>query len=88
MSVISNGVGCDYYKFIWGNHAPPRVKFFGWLLVQNRIQSKENLLKKHCVESGLSELCGTHVESAAQLIARAQMPVRCWFLALHWNSSH
>jgi hypothetical protein len=44
-AVVTNGQGCEY-KFIWENHASPKVKFFGWLLVQNRIQTKENLLKK------------------------------------------
>jgi hypothetical protein len=48
-AVVSTGVGCDFYKFIWEScppPPPPKVKFFGWLLVQNRIQTKENLIKK------------------------------------------
>lgn len=28
---------CASYAFVWCNFAPPRVKFFGWLLAQNRI---------------------------------------------------
>jgi len=27
---------CDSYNFVWQNHAPPKVKFFAWLLLQNR----------------------------------------------------
>jgi hypothetical protein len=46
--VVSTGVACDFYKFIWKSCAPPtpKVKFSGCLMVQNRIQTKENLLKK------------------------------------------
>lgn len=29
-----------FFSFVWNNFAPPRVKFFAWLLVQNRIQCK------------------------------------------------
>ena len=57
-SIIAVGGSCDYYKFIWENRAPPKVKFFGWLLVQDRIQIRENLLKKNCIDSDLCELCG------------------------------
>jgi hypothetical protein len=31
--VTASEVECVYYKFIWENCAPPKVKFFGWLLV-------------------------------------------------------
>nr|CAB3470977.1 unnamed protein product [Digitaria exilis] len=36
-----------FAKFIWGSRAPPRVQLFGWLLVQERIQCRKNLLMKH-----------------------------------------
>ncbi|TVT98766.1 hypothetical protein EJB05_55904, partial [Eragrostis curvula] len=77
-SVVSNGEGCEYYKFIWENRAPSRVKFFGWLLVQNRIQTKENLLKKHCVDSDTCEICGAHIESSAHLIAGCTFSSGFW----------
>ena len=34
------------YTFVWRNYAPPKVKFFPWLLIQNCIQCKINLRKK------------------------------------------
>lgn len=42
---------CTFYKFVWLNHAPPRVRFFAWLLVQHRIQCKTNLLHKNIVDN-------------------------------------
>lgn len=43
------GDSSTLHCFVWKNHAPPLVKFFGWLL-QKRIQCKQNLLKKHTVD--------------------------------------
>jgi hypothetical protein len=77
-AVVSNGTGCEYYKFIWENCATLRVKFFGWLLIQNRIQTKKNLLKKHCVDFNLCELCSNQVESAAHLIAGWPFTAGLW----------
>jgi hypothetical protein len=51
-----------------------------WLVACSKLNSnKENLLKKHCVDFDLCELCNTQVESAAHLIAR------CPFVAGFWN---
>jgi hypothetical protein len=38
--------GCPSYTFVWKNFAPPRVKFFGWLLTrasENTVQSSPSL---------------------------------------------
>ena len=77
-AVVSNGEGCEYYKFIWENCAPPKVKFFGWLLVQNRIQTKENLLRKHCVDDSVCEVCSLAVESSSHLIAGCPFAAGFW----------
>ncbi|TVU48844.1 hypothetical protein EJB05_00123, partial [Eragrostis curvula] len=44
----------------------------------NTIQTKENLLKKHCVDSDLCELCGTQVETASHLIAGCPFAADFW----------
>jgi hypothetical protein len=38
---------CPAFKFVWSNFAPPRVKFFGWLLTQDRIQCRSSLRRKN-----------------------------------------
>jgi hypothetical protein len=78
--IVSTGAGCDFYKFIWESCAPPKVKFFGCrLLVQNCIQTKENLLKKHCLDEDTCEVGNAAVESVAHLI------VRCCFSSGFWH---
>jgi hypothetical protein len=80
-TVTASKVECVYYKFIWENCAPPNVKFFGWLLVQNRIQTKENLLKKHCLDNDTCEVCDIGAtESAAHLIVGCPFSPGFW----HW----
>jgi hypothetical protein len=51
--------GCMGNKFVWQNKAQPRIKFFAWLLSQNKIQSKAALGNKGIVENTVCELCRT-----------------------------
>jgi hypothetical protein len=46
-----SGVESGLFRFVWHSHAPPRAKFFGWLLLQERIQNpvqNEPLDQAHC----------------------------------------
>lgn len=54
-------------QFVWKNKAPPRVKFFAWLLSQERIQCKTVLRKKNTVESIVCEVCQAE-ETPAHII--------------------
>jgi hypothetical protein len=56
-AVVSNGEGCEYYKFIWENCAPPKVKFFGWLLVHNRANFVEIYLSNYTITSKSPFMC-------------------------------
>ncbi|GJN02602.1 hypothetical protein PR202_ga19970 [Eleusine coracana subsp. coracana] len=49
---------CNFYKFVWKCRAPQHVRFFGWLMVQGRIQCKSNLLKKNIVDDDNCDVCG------------------------------
>jgi hypothetical protein len=58
-------------KFVWNNRAPPRVKFFAWLLLQGRIQCKTNvtnLIKKGIVDNTLCDICNAAEETPAHVI--------------------
>jgi hypothetical protein len=41
---------CDFATFVRKNWAPPRIQFFAWLLAQERISCRSNLVKKHIVD--------------------------------------
>ena len=55
-------------KFVWKNKAPPRVKFFAWLLSQERIKCKTNLIKKHIVDNTVCEACQAPEETTAHIL--------------------
>ena len=57
-----------YFDFVWCNHAPLRVRFFAWLLVQNRIKCKANLERKGLLPDALCELCKSQDEDADHII--------------------
>ena len=69
---------CPLYKFVWINHAPPRVCFFAWLLVQGKIQCKTNLLLKNIVDDAECELCHMDVESPDHLILHCPTATQFW----------
>ena len=65
---LQENTPCPFYKFVWSNCAPPRVRFFAWLLVQEKIQCKTNLRFKNVVDDAECEVCRVAVESPDHLI--------------------
>lgn len=55
-------------KFIWQSKAPPRVKFFAWLLSQGKIQCKTTLMKKNIVDNTICETCQALEGTAAHFL--------------------
>ena len=64
--------------FIWKNRAPPRVQFFVWLLVQRRVHSRSNLLKKSIVTDATCELCRNHPEPVDHLAFACPVAASLW----------
>ncbi|CAM0901698.1 unnamed protein product [Alopecurus aequalis] len=75
--------GCElspHHSFIWKNSAPSKVKFFAWLLVQGRIQSRSNLLHKKILradESGCP-ICNAELETPAHIVYGCPFARRFW----------
>lgn len=70
---------CSSYKFVWANFAQPRVKFFGWLLTQNRIQCRSSLVRKHIVDDASCKIFGLEDETTDHIISG------CNFVRSFWN---
>jgi len=64
--------------FVWKNRAPPRVQFFVWLLVQRRVHSRSNLLKKSIVADATCELCRNHHEPVDHLAVACPVAASLW----------
>jgi hypothetical protein len=74
----ASGTPSHSSRFVWNNRAPPRVRFFGWLLLNNRIQCRSNLFMKHILEDDICELCGNAVETADHLIFHCPVSSQFW----------
>jgi hypothetical protein len=68
----------EWTKFVWHNKAPPRVKFFAWLLSQERIQSKTLLRRKGVVDHIECEVCQAAEETTAHIIFGCSYASQFW----------
>jgi hypothetical protein len=80
------GVDAPFADFVWGGFAPSKAKFFAWLLVQSRIQSRAALFKKHVLseEEALCPICESERETATHLIFACSFVRRFWD-AIGWS---
>jgi hypothetical protein len=75
-------------KFVWNNKAPPRVKFFAWLLSKGRIQCKTNLIKKGIVHTSDCDVCHGAEETAAHVVFRCPAAREFWeAVGIHVDSN-
>ncbi|GJN23279.1 hypothetical protein PR202_gb10915 [Eleusine coracana subsp. coracana] len=76
--LVDGGSNCDFAEFVWRNRSPPRVQFFMWLLVQERIKSRALLLTKHVVADASCELCSASYEDADHIIFHCDTAAALW----------
>jgi hypothetical protein len=74
------GVDVPFADFVWGGFAPSKAKFFAWLLVQSRIQSRAALFKKHVLseDEAICPICESERETATHLIFGCPFVRRFW----------
>ena len=77
-AIKTHGTSQSLLLLAWSNCGPPRVQFFAWLLIQERIQCRANLKKKSIVEDDNCELCKQASESADHLIFRCPFAANVW----------
>lgn len=64
MALVKGEQKLPFFTFVWHNFAPPTVRFFAWLLLENRINCKVNLAKKRVVSDATCDICKRHDEDA------------------------
>lgn len=79
LKTAAGSTNSAFAAFVWRNHAPPRIQFFGWLLMQERIQCRVNLAKKNILTNSSCALCGQE-ESCDHII------LHCSFASQVWSS--
>jgi len=73
---VTGALPCDFHAS--GATEPPQVQFFVWLLVQERIQCRANLLKKNVVQDVTCEVCRGDVEDCDHLIFKCPFASSVW----------
>jgi hypothetical protein len=74
------------FKQLWKCGAPTKVCAFSWQLLLNRIQTKDNLLKRRIIEVqfGACGLCGDVMESALHLFLHCKYSAKVWYEITRW----
>ena len=55
------------YSQLWHSNIPQKIKFFVWLVIENKINTQDNLVKKGWNGPNRCCLCKCNVESAIHL---------------------
>jgi hypothetical protein len=74
------GVDASFFSFMWENHAPPQVRFFGWVLSRSRVLSRSSLLRKNILmaaEAGCA-MCSAPLETANHIFFECAFTKRFW----------
>jgi hypothetical protein len=83
---FSGSTFSSLHKSVWKVWAPPKVKFFTWLLTQNRIWTADQLRKNGWPNCGLCPLCKQVTESVSHLFIHCWFSVRLWCSLRDWFS--
>jgi hypothetical protein len=65
-------------KAVWNSVAPPRVQFFEWLVIRNRVQSKANLLVKKIVDNAECEIFQGGEETICHILFECPFAQSFW----------
>ena len=69
---------------IWRAWAPPKCKFFVWLVTHDRVWTSDRLMRRGCPHSPSCPLCRNAPETALHLLAECRYTKRVWNLIAEW----
>lgn len=69
----------DYENLIWKPWAPPKCKFFAWLIIRNRIWTSDRLAARGWPRNPYCPLCRRSAESVHHLIVECRFSRRIWY---------
>ena len=80
--VVDSRTKFEFSKLIWENSAPPRVQFFGWLVVNGRVKTGELLIKRGIllnIDDGLCCFCKSNLEDIDHMFLHCDRVWWVWF---------
>ena len=80
-----------FKRIVWEPWAPPKCKFFAWLILQNKEWRADRLQRRGMANQPLCPLCGTTLETSLHLLAKWRLSIRIWKemerLDMLWSAS-
>ena len=73
---------------VWKAWAPPKCKFFAWLIIHNRVWTADRLQRRGWSNCNLCPLCKQVQETAAHLLFQCRFTVRVWTEIKTWLGLH
>ncbi|XP_074315422.1 uncharacterized protein LOC141651617 [Silene latifolia] len=73
-----------WYPLIWNRTLIPRHGFIGWLVVQERLMTKDRLLAFGIITDVACALCSIQNESYHHLFSECIFSTHCWDLFNEW----
>jgi hypothetical protein len=77
-------IASDFKRTVWKIWAPPKVKFFAWFALQNRLWTANRLQKKGWPNCGNCPLCMRSAECINHLLVHCRFTQRLWGLIKEW----
>ncbi|XP_058726276.1 uncharacterized protein LOC131597605 [Vicia villosa] len=74
-------------KHLWKVKAPPKVMFFGWRIIHNRLATKDQLIKRGILMDGVDSdcvFCSTESESLSHLLGGCLVVEAIWRKVYEW----
>lgn len=68
----------NHWKLVWKAEAPPKVKFFCWLLMKGKILTAENLKKRGIIGPSRCPICLQEEETMQHLFISCKGAANCW----------
>lgn len=84
---LNHGPHISITKLLWGNDAPPKVKFFGWLAWKGRVKTTEYVQRIGVLDSNVNNLCPfcrNEVESINHILLHCHLVWKLWSEILDW----
>lgn len=79
--------GTNSWDLFGRTSAPPKVEFFSWIAIQERISTRSVLSSRNIILEGQSvsfPLCSLHLETPDHLLLPSQFSWKTWSLILDW----
>jgi hypothetical protein len=76
----------NYRSLIWKAQAPPKCKFFVWLLLQDRLWTAARLQVRGWKNNYFCALCVRNLETAQHLFFECPFSRAVWQLVASWSS--